>query len=165
MARAIFKYEDVTARRVAGELSRKTKQMRRVLLAEMRASAPELTEPFETYALYDLDERDDYHMRDHVTATVAAAGRITTTIRIDAISPESGYDYLDVTRFGHRGTLRAKRTRFLRWEDAEGLHFARETAGFHPPTDWVEDAQPVAEQVAGDVAERAGRAVYTRLLT
>lgn len=164
MGRAIFRYEDQTAKRVAGKLATAARRMRSILLAEMRQATPELAEPFFVMSPYDFDERDSYHMQDHISVSVAARGRVEATVKIEAISPESGFDYLDVTRFGNRGSLRPRTSRFLKWQAGGETHFARETEGFHPATDWVADAQPDAEARAADVAARAGRAVYTRLL-
>lgn len=165
MAKATFRYEaGPSVNQTARGLRDAAREMRRLILATMRANEAELREPFESFAPYDAEERDSYHMQDHITVTVAAAGRIQATVKVEAISPESGFDYLDVTRYGHRGTLTPRRGTFLKWTSGGVTYYARETAGHHPATDWVEDAEPAAEQAAGDIADRVGRVVYTRLL-
>lgn len=163
--RAVFKFEPAQGTfRTVRDLSRAAREMRSLMVRELRAASPEVVAIFEEYAPYDFMERDDYHLSEHITAALSTAGRIRVTIRVAAISPESGFDYLDVTRFGHRGTIKPRHKRWLKWSDGIETFFAKETAGHHPTSDWVEDAQPEAERVTDDVAERVGRVIYTRLL-
>lgn len=162
---AVFRYQPAqTIRTTARDLSAAARELRSLMLREMRSSAPEVQAIFEDYAPYDVQERDDFHMQEHIEVVIATAGRIRANVQVLARSPESGFDYLDVTRFGHRGRLVAKRGRFLKWSDGTDTHWARETAGHHPRSDWVEDAGPEVDVEADLVADRIGRVVYTRLL-
>lgn len=164
--RAIFRFQPAQGTyRTISQLSRAAKEMRTVLLREMRADSPEVVTIFEEYAPYDFMERDDYHLADHISVAISTLGRITAEVRAEAISPENRFDYLDVTRFGHRGTLTPRHRRWMKWTDGIETHYAKETAGYHPSSDWVEDAQPEADRAVADIAERAGRVIYTRLLT
>lgn len=150
--------------RTVRQLSAAAAGMRRLMIQEMRAAEPRFEAVFEEFAPFDQDERDDMHLVDHIDARTDISGRVQTTVYVTARSP-SGFDYLDVTRFGHRGPLRPRQAEYLRWRDGTGWHRALETRGHHPGRDWTEDAAREAEVEADDVADRVGRVVYTRLLS
>lgn len=161
----IFRAQTLGATRAARDLSRAARRMRTEMVREFRDHADELTIPFVAAAPYDIQERDDYHLVDHIKASVSSAGRVQAIVTAEAISPGSGFDYLDVTRFGHRGTIRARSGGFLKFPGLDGQPiFAKETAGSHPGSDWVADAQPEGDAIAGELADRIGRAVVTRVL-
>jgi len=166
MGSAIFRVQPAQgAKRAARELSKTARELRSVLSAELRSNVePEIQTIFAEAAPYDHDERDDIHLVDELDARLATAGQIRLTVHSPVRSPK-GFAYTDVTRFGHRGPLVAKGPGPMRWKDASGWHAAYQTAGHHPPTDWVEDAAPAAEAVVADAADRLGRTIYTRLLT
>lgn len=160
----VVEVKQAGAPRAARDLSRAARNLRREMVTLMRASGDELAAPFKAAAPFDVEERDSYHMRDHITVKVSGAGLPHAEVDVQAISPENGFDYLAVTRFGHRGTIRVKRAKYLRWVQQGEVMYAKETAGWHPAGDWVEDAMPEAEAVADALADRIGRTVYTRLL-
>jgi hypothetical protein len=116
------------------------------------------------WAPYDAEERDDYHLQDNIEARTAARDSIQTTVYARAVDPSSGFDYLDVTRFGHSGRIYPTRGEYLFWRSNGRLMRARSTAGHHPASDWVDDASVEAEQAAERVAETVGRRVYARVL-
>lgn len=151
-------------RKTVRQLSAAAAGMRRVMVSEMRASEMRLEAAFEEHAPYDYDERDDEHLVDNIDARTDVRGRVVTTVYVTARSP-SGFDYLDVTRFGHRRPLRPRQAQYLRWRDGAGWHRALETRGFHPDRDWTVDAAREADSEADDIADRVGRVVYTRLLS
>lgn len=161
---AIFTAQTLGADRPSKKLSAGARELRGIILQEFEHASPQMSEVFAHHAPYDFDERDDYHMSEHVEAQVADTGRATMTVRIDAISPESGYNYLGVTRFGHAGPITADPPNRLRWVSGGVTHFARRTAGHHPASDWVENAQFEAEIIAGDIRDRVGREISTRVL-
>lgn len=166
---AIYRYQPAQGRPgprgEATTMGRVAREMRPIMIREMEQSKAEIIDIFETFAPYDLDERDDFHMSDHIEVELGTVGRVRSTVSILARDPSSGFDYLNITRFGHRGTIKPKRKRWLRWEAPPGtVHFAKETKGHHPETDWVEEASVVAESEADDLSDRIGRVIYTRIL-
>lgn len=163
---AVFRYQPSQGIfRTAAQMSRAARELRNVIIREMRGSQDDVQDTFESRAPYDSDERDSYHLRDHIEARLFVAGRVRVTVYATAKDPRNGFDYLDITRKGHRGPIRPKRAPLLRWRAGGRSFTAKETAGSHPDSDWVEEALPEAEQIAEDVADRVGRVVYTRLLS
>jgi hypothetical protein len=74
-------------------------------------------------------------------------------VTVEAVDPESGYDYVGVTRKGHR-TLKIfpKKAEALRIPLAGGgVIFRSSVRGFHPVRDWAEMALPDVLRAA-DVA-------------
>jgi len=125
----------------------------------------ELTAIFREAAPYDYDERDDTHLQEELDVRLATAGQVRLTVHSPVRDPRSGFAYTDVTRFGHRGVLRPRKAKLLRWKDASGWHAAKETAGHHPASDWVQDARPEADRAVAEAADRLGRSISTRLLS
>lgn len=162
---AVFRFQPAQGiHRTAVGLDKAARDLRSIMLREIREFAPEIAVIFEDYAPYDFDERDDYHMADHIEVAIATAGRIRATVQVAARDPATGFDYLDVTRFGHRGRIRRKNKSWLKWSNGSETFFARETAGHHPRSDWVEDARPEVEVETDRIAAHLGRTVYTRVL-
>jgi hypothetical protein len=115
------------------------------------------------------------------TAAEIRGGREVITVGGDARDPLTGYDYFDVTRFGHRvariyprldrapatvlATRRARATNTfspihgvrgnaaLRFVIGGRVLYRRWTRGYHPARDWAENADPAIESAA-DEAER-----------
>jgi hypothetical protein len=93
-----------------------------------------------------------------------------------ARNPESGYDYVGVTRFGHRvariypkhtaaaSTLAngKRRKGALRFSAGGGVLYRASVAGYHPASDWATDALPEVEVAAQAVATRLGRTIESR---
>lgn len=95
---------------------------------------------------------------------VARAFGSKVIVRVDAKDPKSGFDYVGVTRFGHRvSIIRPKRAKALRIPLAGGVIFRRSSRGFHPAGDWAEQAIPQIEREAQSVATRIGRRIEARL--
>lgn len=144
--------------------------MRRVMFEEMQLHQEELTAVFRAAAPYDeLEDMDTIHLRDELEARMSfPRGRIAITVH-SPVRGASGptwapYPYTGVTRFGHRGPIRARFAKRLRWVRGGQVYFAKQTAGFQPMGDWVDEARPAADRVSQRIAERVGRVVYTRLL-
>lgn len=164
MGKAIFRVQTAGATRDARKLRGAARQMRTLMIEEFRTRAdPELTEVFQRWAPYDQDERDDYHLQDHIEARVGTSGRVSVTVTAEARSPGSGFDYLDVTRFG-RGPIFPRRAKMLSWVAGGIRYYARAVGPWSPGGDWVEEASQEAEMIADDIAEETGRVIYTRLL-
>lgn len=94
---------------------------------------------------------------------VPSAPRIT--VRASARDPETGFSYLRVSRFGHRKlVILPKRAKAL------AVHYAGHrnphiiawrpyVEGYHPDSDWVEDATIEAEVEFDRAANRLGREI------
>jgi hypothetical protein len=149
------------AREVARKYSNAGRDLRRIIETDYLTDTREdLREIFRGFAPYDEEDRDTFHMAETIEARVRGT-RIE--VEVSAISPESGFDYLDVTRFGHRGRLYPDKGTFLRWKSGGRVHYARSTAGHHPAVDWVDAALPAAQRAADRSADRIGRKIMVRL--
>lgn len=103
-------------------------------------------------------------------------------VEAHARNPLSGFDYVGVTRFGHRvarivprtdrgsasvvATGRSRRRgahAALRIPLGGGVIYRRSVRGFHPAQDWSERAIPQIRAEAKRSAERLGRKVASRI--
>lgn len=85
-------------------------------------------------------------------------------VEAKAVDPDSGYDYVAVTRFGHRGRIVVKNARALRFMMKGRVMFRHSTAGFHPTGDWANDALPQVFEAADAVAKRLGFEIIARFV-
>ena len=135
---AIFRVTQYGTRKAARDMSEAARRMRGVILQELRESEEELREPFERWAPYDLfEDHDTYHMQDHVTVSIATAGKIEANVRVRAVSPNTGFDYLDVTRFG-RGAIVPVSGKVLRFPYHGEIIFTKYVKPWDPGLDWAE---------------------------
>lgn len=98
-------------------------------------------------------------------------GKLTIVITGEAIA-ESGFDYFNITRFGHEGMIFPSHgfmgvgvlhffSHFGARRSSSGTHFPKAevfatfTRGFHPATDWVDKGTPAAREVV----RRTGRLI------
>jgi len=100
-------------------------------------------------------------------------GRVV--VRDEARNPATGFDYVGVTRFGHKvariypkhyagrslATGKARKG-VLRFSMGGHTVFAASVAGYHPASDWAEDALPEVQTEAQVVATRLGRSIEAR---
>lgn len=91
---------------------------------------------------------------------VRKSGRARVDIVVSATS-ESGYNYVAVTRFGHRvSVIEPKQNLVLRLNLGHGFWaFAPRVKGYHPEFDWAEEAFFTAQAIA----EQHAHALSTRL--
>jgi hypothetical protein len=116
----------------------------------------------------------------------------TVTVRDEARNPATGYDYVGVTRFGHRvariypkhrsfgaAVISTKNRRggetlthgydsfnsqaALRFVIGGRVLYRKSVAAYHPDHDWSEDALPDIEARADVVAAGLGRKIETRI--
>jgi hypothetical protein len=101
------------------------------------------------------------------------------TLYVTAVArnPATGYDYVGVTRWGHKGRIvpradraaasvietqgkRGKgRSAALRFVIGGRVLYRRSTAGFHPTTDWAENAEPQIQAEVERIARETGRRI------
>lgn len=112
-------------------------------------------------------------------ASLVAGGKVV--VRADARDPASGYDYVGVTRFGHRvarispkgrryaasvlstGKKRSSGKRAaLRFTIGGRAFFAASVRGYKPASDWATDALPEVEAEARVIVDRLGRKIESR---
>lgn len=158
---AVFRASVRGARRSGHKISAASRGLQTVLLDELAGevapNAVRITRQFAPHRSGRLDRGLQSRVRSH-------GGRITVEILSTARSQE-GYDYLPVTRFGHRvAIIRPKRAKALRIPLASGVIFRKYVRGYRPKRDWAEAAFRAAEVELDRAAERLGRAVDRRLL-
>lgn len=96
-------------------------------------------------------------------------------VKAEARNPESGYDYVGVTRFGHKvariypkgtsGSVLANgkaKKGALRFSVGGKVLYRASVAGYHPASDWADDALPEVRGAAQTVAARLGRQIEAR---
>lgn len=128
--------------------------------------------------------RNTGRMARGVRAVVAGDSAIVT---VEARNPQTGFDYVGVTRFGHRSrnitpTHPPKAARFYpKTAKAFPLPFGfrrsitgfaalkmpfgyrRSVRGFHPSRDWAEGAMPEVQKVADERLGKLGREFAVRV--
>lgn len=87
------------------------------------------------------------------------AGRMVV-VRATARNPQTGYDYVGVTRFGHRKAwIYPRQARALRFVIGGRVIYAKRVRGYKPATDWRDEAMPAVRAAADAAAVRLGRRV------
>lgn len=109
-----------------------------------------------------------------ISSDALGAGVTVTDV---AKNPETGYDYIGVTRFGHRvarifpkhtaasaSTLASGKSRkgALRFSVNGRVMYRASVAGYHPASDWATDALPEVQVAAQAVATRLGHKIVSR---
>lgn len=89
----------------------------------------------------------------------------TVQVFAKAVDPRTGVDYTGVTRFGHRpGPILPIKARALRWWDKGGKKFiAASSPGYHPDTDWAEEAEALVQARVSDQLEDFGEDIMERI--
>lgn len=114
-------------------------------------------------------------------SSVVLGGKVI--VKDEARNPTSGYDYVGVTRFGHKVARIYPKHRFsafvmaskqrrksqrtqgraaLRFTIGGRVVYAASVAGYHPDSDWAEDALPEVQALAQAVATRLGHTIEAR---
>lgn len=138
-------------------------------LEEKAARLPSLTED----AVEDLAADAELIFAAHTPSRSGRLARgvsaqsgpgLSAVVVARARNPESGYDYVGVSRWGHRvAFIYPKRARALRFTTRAGrVVFAKRVRGHKPATDWRDDAMPQVEERAEIVASRLGREITVR---
>lgn len=87
-------------------------------------------------------------------------------VSVHAENPETGFDYVAVTRFGHRMRwIVPRKARALRFQPRKGGAFIFRTRvrGFRPSQDWVAGALPEIQAEADRAMASFGRGFVARL--
>lgn len=110
---------------------------------------------------------------------ISSSGAGTVIVKDEARNPQTGYDYVGVTRFGHgkiiagrgrapaftlatkksRGFLGGKRKPMLRFVIGGRVVYTPYVNAWRPASDWAEDALPEVEAQAQVVASRLGQTI------
>lgn len=97
------------------------------------------------------------HRSGRMARNITAKGYgLNVMVTVEARDPETGFDYVAVTRFGHRvARIYPTRAQALRtpWGPRASV------SGFHPATDWRDDALPAIEAQAEVVVGRLGQRI------
>lgn len=152
---------------VAAKFSRGARRLQDAIIAEFKPLGRQLEWKFIRHAPADRGFEGGIRSRIHAAVNFITAGQPTVTVRATARDPESGYAYLNVTRFGHRRTVI-----FPKHANALAVHYAGHrnphliawrpyVEGYHPTSDWVEDATRDAESDIAAVQLRLGRRIET----
>ena len=84
-------------------------------------------------------------------------------VRADARDPRSGFDYVGVTRFGHRVRVirpnPPRRALAFTPKGGGGTVFRRSVRGFRPAGDWADRAYPQVRAEGERAAARLGRRI------
>lgn len=162
MARAVFR-ATVRARNAAQQFARAPGRIER----HMR---DELEDEFRDEAEDVLRERAPVltsRLHDGISARPYSGGRIGFEVTAEAVDPRTGFDYVGVTRIGHRRRWiypkHASRIAFFslyidRWVNAARVR------GHQPASDWVEDSMPALRSLAAEHSRSLARRIETRLL-
>lgn len=157
--------------------SEKFRRASLVIRRELHESVKDVAEDSELiYGAFAL--KDTGRMSRGVKAKVAGSGAVVT---VHARDPESGFDYVAVTRFGHNTAKivpkhSAKSGRYLAPIPGVGPRWVQKKAalmtpfgprasvrGFHPSGDWADKAWPQVKANADARMNRAGAAIAAAL--
>lgn len=95
-----------------------------------------------------------------ITARPGGGGTFVTA---SARDPETGFDYVGVTRFG-RGIAKPKSDDgALSFTGSGGLVYAASADAYDPPSDWAAEALPEVNQEAQQVTTKLARRIEARL--
>lgn len=156
--KAVFKIDARAAARTSRAMAGAPGRIRAAVIAVFRGElAGQVHESFRNAAPFDSEERDSYHLQDHIEAPVSfGGGGVTITVRAEARSPGNGFDYLNVTRFG-RGAIFASPGRWLHWQSGGQEHFAKSVGPWSPGEDWVERGQRESQDDVDQASRTLGR--------
>lgn len=113
--------------------------------------------------------KDTRALADSIRAVpYSRAGDINVSIKAHA--QRDGFNYLDITRFGHRRRVltakrkgRAMAVRYAGHRAPEVIAFAMRAEGYKPPVDWVEKGWPLINRAVSVEATRMGREIVFSL--
>lgn len=151
-----------SARRPGHQLSATGRRVQPILLDEFAHLAPVSTRTVRAFAPHKSGR-----LERGIRASVRSyGGRITLEVESTARDQETGYDYLPVTRFGHRvPIIYPVHAKALRIPLAGGVIYRKWVRGYKPARDWVADAFDALQRELDEAADRIGRAIDRSLRT
>lgn len=169
----VFRISVRGAGRAARSFTRMQRQTQDEIVAELRQFGEEARVLFVGAA-----PRDTEQLRERITAVPffgrAARPRVSIRVRPDLEGHQGdkidGFDYLDVTRRGHRSrTIEPRQARALKvhvegHRNAEIFEFRASVPGARVTVDWVVPAAERAERLADAAQRRLGRRIERRVL-
>jgi hypothetical protein len=143
-------------RRLQNAIIRNFRELGAVVEQEFAAAAPE----------------DTGRLRGRVHAFVyfGRPSQPQITVRTFARDPDSGYAYVNVTRFGHRKAVIVARrapklaVHYAGHRNPHIVAFVDAVRGYRPTHDWAEDAAAAASRSVDHSATRLGRAIEAKVL-
>ena len=176
--RDVFRFNVRGAGTVARSFDRLQRSLQNDIIAELRELGIESTELFQKAAGEDTGQ-----LAAHIRAVpYFRAVRPRMTITVDRLSGHEGakitpYDYLGVTRRGHRkrriypkGARTALKVHIMGHRNPHLFIYRSSVSGVPAPEgstwrgDWVSRAQPATDRLADEGQRRLGRRIERRLL-
>lgn len=161
----LYRIELEGAGPVAAKFTRAQRKLQDAIIAELRPLGRELEAIFLAHSPSDRGFEGGIRSRLHAAVNFVTAGQPTVTVRATARDPESGYAYLNVTRFGHRKLVifpkhaKALAVRYLGHRNPHIIAWRPYVEGYHPESDWVEDASRESEHAVDQAELRLGRRI------
>lgn len=151
---------DLDARIVGGLRVSDLDEAARIVARETRNAVEDLGEDSElVFAAHAL--RKSGRMARSIAATgLTGDGNPSLVVTAEAKNPETGFDYVGVTRFGHRvSRIYPKQAKALRtpWGPRMSVR------GFRPATDWRDDALPAVRELTRLAGARISRRLEARV--
>lgn len=152
---------------VGGRLTSSERQLQRILLTDLSQFMPPALRQLRAFAPHKSG-RMERGLHGRVSSY---GGRVTIEFSSTARS-DTGFDYLDVTRYGHRQAfLTAKHGKVMRFfpsaPDVAGTGkplYRKFVRGYKPRSDWVADAAEAIEQDMARLEERVGESIERLVL-
>lgn len=157
-------------RRPAQRIEAGARKLPRLILDEFRELTTKLRPIYVSHAPSDRGFAGGIRGRLNVKLAFNVPSAPRITVRATARDPETGFSYLRVSRYGHRKLLI-----FPKRAKALAVHYAGHrnphiiawrpyVEGYHPDSDWVEDATREAEVEFDRVATRLGREIDAQVI-
>lgn len=144
------------ARRAGHGLRSGAREIQRYLLDEFAYRiAPTATRIFRNFAPHDSGRLE----RGLQARVRSYGGRIVIEV-VSTARSDRGYDYLPVTRHGHRvAIIRPVHAKALRIPLAGGVIYRKFVRGYHPTHDWAQSAFDAMDRELEAAQARIGRVI------
>jgi hypothetical protein len=140
-SRTVIRVRTEGFQRAGARMSQADKRLQRAFRDEFKALGRE-TE----VALYRYAPKDTGAMAESATSSVRSrsSGTLVLDVDVESDARGSGFEYLPVTRYGHRTAVIVPKTAKALAVHRNGRHeepeYAHSVPGSHPTTDWVDNA-------------------------
>jgi hypothetical protein len=154
----LYRVEVTNARAVAGSFERGERRARTALVGNFRGAARQVEDAFRAEAPVASGR-----LRESVRAAVSfRAGSARINVAAGARNPEDGFNYLNVTRFGHRHMViepkEAERLaiHYAGRDEGSKIAWVPRASGYHPDHDWAGAAARRANPIFTAMSRRIG---------